>query len=116
MKIVLAVVCIVLVCNVAFAIDGWKGPGKVLSVMPAIFLTGDIEGGYPIIVKTDIPVPDCNGSNWWAIRGDLDDKNRLYSAVLTALATAKDVQLYQWSCYRVSGIYYGKIGAIEVQQ
>lgn len=73
----------------------------------------DSEGGYPILIETNIPSPDCGGSVW-AIRSTWDDGNRMYSAALTALASSAEVQLYQPSCYTVGGKNYPRVGGINV--
>ena len=97
----------------SLAADGWKGVGKVLSVQPEMFLKGDDEGGYPILIETNIPSTDCGGSTW-AIRSNYDDGGRMYSAALTALVANSSVELYQSSCYRVGGKHYPRVGGIKV--
>jgi len=107
--------------NISHAGSGWYPPdsssvkGKITAVQPVRYTTGTVEGGYPIFVTTNINrSSDCNAGNVWAIRSDLDDGNRLYSAVLTALTTGVDVQLYQWSCYSVGGKNYARIGGVKL--
>ncbi|NOU48988.1 hypothetical protein HG263_00295 [Pseudoalteromonas sp. JBTF-M23] len=111
-KLFTSIICIAL-SNASFAGNGWKGPGAISSVQPEMYRQGDSEGGYPILIETNIPSPDCGGTVW-AIRSNWDDGNRMYSAALTALASGKDVQLYQSSCYTVGGKPYPRIGGIKV--
>lgn len=97
----------------ASAADGWKGPGEITFVQPEIYRQTN-EGGYPILIGTTIPTPDCYSATTWVIRSDLDTGNRIYSAVLSAQAAGKQVQFYQWSCILVGGTYYGRVGAVKV--
>lgn len=97
----------------ASAVDGWKGPGLVFSVQPEMYRQGDLEGGYPILLETNIPSTDCGGSVW-VIRSSWDEGGRMYSAALTALASGKKVQLFQSSCYRLEGVSYPRVGGVKV--
>jgi len=95
------------------AANGWKGEGKITSVQPEMYRKGDSEGGYPILIETNISSTDCGGSVW-AIRSTWDDGNRMYSAALMALASNSSVKLYQSSCYTVGGKTYPRVGGIKV--
>lgn len=102
--------------NTIFAADEWKGPGTITSVQPEMYRTGTVEGGYPILIETNIISADCGGTVW-AIRSDWDDGNRMYSAALTALATGSTgVQLFQSSCYSVGGRSYPRVGGLKVSK
>jgi hypothetical protein len=91
----------------------WKGPGTISAVQPEVHRKAEVEGGYPIFIETNIPSTDCGGTTW-AIRSDTDDGGRLYSAVLTAFAAGKNVNFYQWSCYKVDGKFYPRVGGVKI--
>lgn len=99
----------------ALGADGWKGPGEITAVQPEIYRQNDLEGSFPVVVNTTIPLPDCSTTQW-VIRSDLDDGGRLYAAVLAAFTAGKRVELYQWSCIRLGGAWYGRVGAVKIVQ
>ena len=111
---VVTVLCVIL-SQPSLAANGWKGAGKITSVQPEMYRKGDTEGGYPILIETNIPSTDCGGSIW-AIRSTWDDGSRMYSAALTALASNSNVELYQSSCYTVGGKNYPRVGGIKVSK
>ncbi len=113
-RLALLFVSLCFMCQ-AVAEDGWKGTGLIKSVQPEMYRKGGLEGGYPILLETNIPSADCGGTTW-TIRSDWDDGNRMYSAALTAFVSGIEVMLYQSSCYTVDGKPYPRVGGLKVSK
>ena len=90
----------------------WLGEGKISSIQSEIFRETD-EGGKPTIVVTNITSSNCGGKTW-VLRSNIDGAEEIYSALLTAYTTYKDVSLYEWSCIKLGNQYYPRIGGIKI--
>jgi len=113
------VLFVIFALSVSFSASaGWltgpSGTGELTSITKEVYRTTE-EGGYPTFVQTNIASANCGGTTW-VLRSTLDDADDVYSALLTAFVAQKSVVLYEWTCIKVDGVFYPRIGGIKINR
>lgn len=97
----------------SFAYSGnWHGKTQIKSLQQEIYRNTS-DGGKPTLVETTLRSSTCGGTTW-VLGSTQSGSNELFTTLLAAHMNKQSVSLYEWSCVRVYGKSYPRIGGVKV--